>query len=131
MEGKAIKCPGCGAYVDVLEGKEVQFCQHCGTKIMIPKEEAGTQIDNSVDMYGVGKAVNAAASVAKSYISAKEREKQREFEKEIEQERYLRDHPEEKAKQEKTENHIALGLVLTLVIIIGGVITLVALGILK
>lgn len=131
MESKAIKCPGCGAYVDILEGKEVQFCQHCGTKIMVPKEEPNVPVDNSMDMYGVGKAVNAAASVAKSYISAKEREKQREFERETERERYLRDHPEEKAKQEKTEKHIVLGLVLTLVVIIGGVITLVALGILK
>lgn len=28
-----IKCPGCGAPVDVIEDQDYQFCQFCGTKI--------------------------------------------------------------------------------------------------
>ena len=30
---KEIKCPNCGAPMEVIEDKEYQFCQFCGTRI--------------------------------------------------------------------------------------------------
>lgn len=42
MELKAIKCPNCGADVDIIEGKEFMFCGYCGTKIAITDENTVT-----------------------------------------------------------------------------------------
>lgn len=28
-----MKCPNCGAPMDILENKDYQFCQFCGTKV--------------------------------------------------------------------------------------------------
>ncbi len=35
MEGKAIKCPSCGADVEYSGDRQFFFCQYCGTKIVL------------------------------------------------------------------------------------------------
>lgn len=37
-----MKCPSCGAALQVEEGRQFTFCQYCGTKIMISDEEKVT-----------------------------------------------------------------------------------------
>ena len=103
MKQEVVKCPGCGANVDILEGKEVQFCQYCGTKILLKEEEAP---DNSVDLFGIGKAVKGVSSVANTYIQVKDREKQRLHEKEMEEERHT--------KFKISDNAVILAIVLLL-----------------
>ena len=34
-----IKCTGCGANLSVDSNREFLFCEHCGTKLMVDKEE--------------------------------------------------------------------------------------------
>lgn len=109
MKNTQIKCPGCGASIDLLEGRAVQFCQYCGTKILLEKEEQSSfDVKIGHDFFGIGKAVS-------SYVQAKDREKEREHEEEMAEEEYFRNHPEEKRRKDKQEFLILAGLFIVLV----------------
>ncbi len=117
MQAQAIKCPGCGAYIQLVEGLEVQFCQYCGTKIFTPKagdtninySYRGDDVNVGSDFFGIGRA-------ASSYHSAKENKKRMEHEQlmemlkqDREEEAYLRAHPEERKRKDR-EFFIAFGI---------------------
>lgn len=38
MKAYEIKCPKCGASLEVEDGRKQTFCQYCGTKIMLDDE---------------------------------------------------------------------------------------------
>ena len=38
MKVNSLKCPGCGAEVQVEENKEFALCSYCGTKVMLKNE---------------------------------------------------------------------------------------------
>lgn len=42
-----LKCPNCGAQLNVDANKESVYCEHCGTRIMIDDEINRLQIDNA------------------------------------------------------------------------------------
>lgn len=43
----SLKCPYCGAQLQINAEKEYVFCEHCGTKILIDNEISRLQIDNA------------------------------------------------------------------------------------
>lgn len=43
----SLKCPNCGAQLQIDAEKEFVFCEHCGTKILIDNEISRMQIDNA------------------------------------------------------------------------------------
>ena len=119
MKQTIVKCPGCGASLDLIEGRSVQFCQYCGTKVMLEEEKSNnTNVDVDVahDFLGIGGAVKGIASIANSYIESKDREKQREHEREMEQERFLHDHPEIQKRNDRIVIGILIGFVVFIVL---------------
>lgn len=95
MKQTTVRCPSCGANLDVVEGRNMQFCQYCGTKIVLSDDKAANvDIKIAHDFFGIGSAV-------KSYIDAKDREKEREHEMDMEEERFQHAHPEIKQKEDR------------------------------
>lgn len=47
----AMKCPGCGADIEMDDSREFRFCTYCGTKVMqdklVVEHKGNVKIDNS------------------------------------------------------------------------------------
>ena len=75
-----IKCPNCGAPMEVIEDKEYQFCQFCGTKIITNPGSQPSTIAGAI--YGLGK----------EWMKRKKEMEQEEERQRKEQEEYDRQH---------------------------------------
>ena len=49
MKMITLKCPECGADIDIEEGHKQCFCKYCGTKILIDDGRSTTHIYHKVD----------------------------------------------------------------------------------
>ena len=66
-----LKCPNCGAQLNVDANKESVYCEHCGTRIMIDDEINRLQIDNAEEAgYRFEKGRQRAQSEANSFHKA-------------------------------------------------------------
>lgn len=113
MEHTTVRCPSCGANLDVLEGKNIQFCQYCGVKIPLVRNETpetNVDVDVAHDVFGIGKAVS-------SYFAMKNREKELEYEKKMAEEQYLRDHPEVRRRDTVLLISFVIGFVALIIIL--------------
>lgn len=73
MKVKRLKCPECGANLDIEEGRSFCFCQYCGCKIML---------DDEKQEYTINKNININKNVHKRYTNDAEVIKANNIEKE-------------------------------------------------
>ena len=52
----SVKCPSCNASVPIEEGREVAFCSHCGSRMIINNENKKEFVYRYVDEAGVQQA---------------------------------------------------------------------------
>lgn len=99
---KQIKCPNCGAQLDIPESGNLRFCQFCGSKVEVEKDpidkvtEAVNDFANNVSKFTVP---GAAASVVNNYIDKKHKEQEEEKRRREEQEKWERENPEKAHKR--------------------------------
>lgn len=68
-----MKCPDCGSILDIdIERKQILFCHHCGSKLLIDEEIAKVQLDDPK---------KAGYEFEQGRIKAQKEEKRKEHEK--------------------------------------------------
>ena len=62
MKIKSLKCPECGANLEIEEGRSFCFCQYCGCKIMLDEEKHEYTYNENVN-----KTININKNIHKRY----------------------------------------------------------------
>lgn len=56
METTAIKCPSCGANLNIEAGREKVFCSYCGNQVMLKESTSNTQKSSIINYHKIAKA---------------------------------------------------------------------------
>ena len=73
----SLKCPSCGAELEVDERRDICFCTYCGAKIMIEQSDAAVKARSRERI--VSDITNKAAQFAKERREYKERKEKEAF----------------------------------------------------
>lgn len=67
----ALKCPSCGANIQLNDTQEFGFCQYCGTKIIQDIQKIKITVENEVKVQGISTVENLLIR-AKQYLDEKQ-----------------------------------------------------------
>lgn len=74
-----LKCPSCGAELEVAEGRDICFCTYCGAKILIKQSDAEVKARSRERI--VSDITNKANQFARERREYKERKEKESFKK--------------------------------------------------
>ena len=71
MEMKVLRCPGCGAELEIENDIDIFYCKYCGNKIMVEQSDAAVKAKTRAKM------VNDISDKAAVYIRERREYKER------------------------------------------------------
>lgn len=69
----AVKCPECGATLEIDDGMKFCFCKYCGNKIVIDDEQQVITINKNVRIEQTNRRIDEAALAREAYKDKKDR----------------------------------------------------------
>ena len=73
MKIKSLKCPECGAHLEIDEGRTSCYCQYCGCKLILDDEKQECTINKNININRTTRQIDAAKILHEEYEEKKDK----------------------------------------------------------